>query len=63
MHDQEDSFFHFTCQCTVKIDLVVVVYYLKQVFHLLYDKSVTLAEALLFLSIINSHIIRYDVII
>ena len=30
----------------VKIDLVEVVYYLKQVFHLLYDKSATPAEAL-----------------
>ena len=38
--------FHFT----VEID--VVVYYLKQVFHLLCDKGITLAEALLYLSLI-----------
>ena len=31
---------------TVKIDLVEVVYYLKQVLHLLNDKSVTPAVAL-----------------
>ena len=35
-----------------KIDLVEVVYYLKQVFHLLYDKSDMLAEALLYFSLI-----------
>ena len=37
---------------TVKIDLVEVVYYLKQEFTLLYDKSVMPAEALLYLSLI-----------
>ena len=40
--------FHFT----VKIDLVEIVYYLKQVFHLLHDESVTSAEALLYFSLI-----------
>ena len=43
---------------TVKIDLVEEVYYLKQVFHLLYDKSVTPAETLLYFPII-----LYDTII
>ena len=40
----------------VKIDLVEVVYYLKQVFHLLCDSSVMQAEALLrpFHNIIDS---------
>ena len=37
---QENNF-----HLTVNIDLVEVVYYLKQVFHLLYDKSITPAEA------------------
>ena len=46
-----------TFHLTVKIDLVEVVYYLKQVFHLLYDKIVwpiddKPAEALLYFSII-----------
>ena len=41
MHVPEKNFkFHLT----VKIDLDEIVYYLKQVFHLLYDKSVTPAE-------------------
>ena len=42
----------FSFQLTVKIDLVEVVYYLKQAFHLLYDKSVTQAEALFYFSLI-----------
>ena len=42
------TFFHIN----VKIDLVEVAYYLKQVFHLLYDKSVTPAVALLYFSLI-----------
>ena len=37
---------------TVKIDVVGVVYYLKQISYLLYDKRVTPAEALLYLSLI-----------
>ena len=37
---------------SVEIDLVEVVYYFKQLFYLLYDKSVTPAEALLYLPII-----------
>ena len=41
------QFFHF--HLTVKIDLV---YYLKQVFHLLYDKCVTPTETLTFTSLI-----------
>ena len=40
------------------VDLVEVVYYLKQVFHLLYDVSVTPAEALLRLNMIDNRIIR-----
>ena len=36
--------FHFT----VKIDLVDEAYYFKQVFHFLYDKSVTPAEELFY---------------
>ena len=39
---KKEIFFHLT----VKINLVEAVYYLKQVFHLLYDKSVTPAEEL-----------------
>ena len=38
---------------TVKIDLVDVVYYLKQVFYLLYENSVTPAEELLYFSLIS----------
>ena len=37
---------------TVKIDLVEDVYYLKHVFHLLYDISARPAEALLYFSLI-----------
>ena len=37
---------------SLKIDLVGVVYYMKQVFHLHYDRSVTRAEALLCFSFI-----------
>ena len=37
---------------TVKIDFVEIVYYLKQVFHLLYDKSVMPADALLCFSLV-----------
>ena len=48
---------------TVKIDSVEVVYYFKQVFYLLYDKSVTPAESLLYFNIIDSCIIRYDMMI
>ena len=50
-----------TFNLTVKIDLVEVVFYLKQVFHLLYDNSATKVEGgitLLFLNIIDSCIIR-----
>ena len=43
----------FEIRLTVKIDLVEVVCYLKHVFHLLYDKSVTLVEALLYFSLIS----------
>ena len=38
---------------TVKIDSVEVAYYLKQVFHLQYDKSATPAEALRYFSLIS----------
>ena len=49
---------------TVKIVLVKVVYYSKQAFHLLYAKSVTSAEVLIYFSLIlHSCIIRYDNII
>ena len=44
----------------VKIDLVEEVYYLKQVFHLLYDKSVMPVEALFSLSLIVL-IVVYDI--
>ena len=37
---------------TVKIDFVEIVYYLKQVFHLLYDKSFMPADALLCFSLV-----------
>ena len=37
---------------TVQIDLVEVVYYLKHVFHFLYNKSVTTAEELHYFSLI-----------
>ena len=48
-----------TCfKFTVEIDLVEVVYYFKQVFHLLYDKGVTPAEALLFFNIMDRCIMR-----
>ena len=36
----------------VKVDLVEVFYCLKQIFHLLYDKSVAPAEALLYFSLV-----------
>ena len=42
-----------TFHLTVKIDLVEVFYYLTQVFHLLFDKSTTLAEPLLYFSLIS----------
>ena len=46
---QENNFlFHLT----VNIDIVKVVYYLKQAFHLQYDKSVMPAETLPYLSLI-----------
>ena len=38
---------------TVQIDLVEVVYNLRQVFHLLYNKSVTQGEALYFFSLVS----------
>ena len=38
--------------------LVEVVYYLKQAFHLLYDKSFTPVEELLYIGMIDSRIIR-----
>ena len=38
-----------------EMDVVEEVYYLKQVFHLLCDKSVTPAEAFLFLNIIDEN--------
>ena len=38
---------------TVKVVLDEVIYYLKQVFHLLYDLSVTPLEALLYFSLIS----------
>ena len=38
---------------TIKIDLVEVVNYLRQVYHLLYDKGVMSAEALLYFSFIS----------
>ena len=41
----------------VKIDLVEVDYYLKQVFHLLHDKCFAPVEALLYL-----YFISYDII-
>ena len=41
------NFFNISLNC-----LVEVVYYLKQVFHLLYDISVTPAEELLYFSLI-----------
>ena len=41
-----------TFDLTVKIDLVDVVHHLKHVFHLLYDKRVAQAEALIFFSLI-----------
>ena len=37
---------------TITIDLAEVIYYLKQVFHLLYDKSVAPAEVLPYFSLI-----------
>ena len=40
----------FKIHLAVKIDLGEVEYYLKQVFHLLYDRGVTPAEALLYFS-------------
>ena len=43
------NFFHLT----VKIDLVEVDYYLKHVFHMLYYKNVTPAEALFHFSFIS----------
>ena len=46
----------------VEIDLVEVVYYFNQVFHLLYDKGVTPAEALLFHFVIDSCILYDDII-
>ena len=45
-HVQEKNF--FKCHLTVKIELVEEIYYLKQVFHLLYEKSATPAELLYF---------------
>ena len=42
----------FKFYLTVKINLVDV-YYLKQLFHLLSDKSVTPVEALLYFSLIS----------
>ena len=45
---------------TVKIDLVEVVYNLKQIFHLLCDKSVTPVKALLYFSLILLIVLKYD---
>ena len=50
--------FFYILNLTVKIDLVVVAYHLKikQVFHLLsklYDKSVSPADLLLFINMID----------
>ena len=58
MSKKTTSFYSFTY---LSIDLVEVVYYLTQVFYLLYGKSVTPAEGitLLLLNIIDSCIIRY----
>ena len=58
IHDCIEYNRHFICyffkrQLAVKFDLVDVVYYLKQVFHLLHDKSATPAEALLCFSLIS----------
>ena len=50
---KEKNFFKTSLNC-----LVAVAYYLKLVFHLLNDKSVTPAEELLFINIIDSCIIR-----
>ena len=50
MHVQESNL--KKSQLTVKMDLVDVVYYLKQVFHLLYNKNVMPADALLLFSLI-----------
>ena len=38
---------------SVIIDLLEVAYYLKQVFHLLYDNGATPAEALPYISVIS----------
>ena len=51
----EATFFRY--HLSIKIDIVVIIYYLKQVFCLLYDRSVTPAEALL---IIDYYIIIID---
>ena len=48
--------FHFT----VEIYVVEVVYYYKQVFHLLYDTSVTPVEAILYLFIILQIVVLYN---
>ena len=47
---KKKTFFKF--RLAVKIDLVEVVYYIKNVFHLLYDESFMPAEALLYFSLI-----------
>ena len=47
IHVQQNNFFKF--DLTVNIDLFEVPYYLK---HLLYDKGIMLAEALLYVSLI-----------
>ena len=51
MHVQESNF--FKSHLAVKIDLAEVVFYLKQVFHLLYNKSVTPAVELHHFSLIS----------
>ena len=50
MHVRENNFSKISLDC--KIHFIEEVYYLKQVFHLLSDKSVASAEALLYISLI-----------
>ena len=50
----------FKLHLTVKIDLVEEVYYLKQLFHLLYDLGVTPVEALLYFSLILYIVVKHD---
>ena len=45
---------------TIKIDLVEVVYYLKQVFNLLHDMNDTPEEVLHYLSLMSEIIVSYD---